>query len=113
MSLTVNGSAILDIGLKFRPRNTRIERKSRVADGSLVVDVIARKRVFSLTYEDLDGSEYEYWDDLYAAATSFTFTYPLDGETQTCTVWVANVEGQLVCESPERWAGVSITLEEI
>jgi len=50
---------------------------------------------------------------LYNAGTTFTFTYPLNGSTQSKTVWISDIAKEMILESPEVWQGVTITLEEI
>lgn len=112
MSLTINGSAIIS-PTNFRPVPFRIERRERTADGTMVIDVIATKHTFDLGYYELDGDEIVFWTGLYSAGATFTFTYPLNGATQTKTVWITDLTKELVLEDPEVWQGVNITMEEI
>lgn len=112
MSLTINGAAI-DSPTSFKVTPFRIERKDRTADGSLVTDVIATKRVYDLGYYQLDGDELVFWTTLYDAGETLTFTYPLNGSTQSKTCWITDMTKEMILESPEVWMGVTITMEEV
>lgn len=116
MSITINGSAIIPPN-SFIITPTRIERKERTANGTLVVDIIAIKNTYDLTYEDLtgasSGSEIKLWTDLYDAGSTFTLTYPQDGATISKTCWISELPRELYRETPEGWRNISITLEEI
>lgn len=112
MSLTINGAAI-ESPVSFKVTPFRIERKDRTADGSLVTDVIATKRVFEIGYYELTGSELSYWTTLYDAGAPITFTYPRNSSTQSSTCWITDLAKEMVLESPEVWQGVTITMEEI
>lgn len=112
MSLTINGAAI-DNPSSFKPVPFRIERRDRCADGTMVVDVINTKYTFELEYYQLDGSEIVYWTGLYDAGATLTFTFPLNGSTQSKTVWITDISKEMVLLSPEVWMNVRITMEEI
>lgn len=116
MSLTINGTAITSPNT-FNITPTRIERKQRTADGTMVIDVIARKNTYTLGYPYLSGgssgSEIQVWTTLYDTDATFTFVYPLNGASQTKTCWVSDIRYEMYSESPEVWRNVSITLEEI
>jgi hypothetical protein len=112
MSLTVNGADILS-PTSFEVTPFRIERRDRVASGAMVIDVIAVKHTYQLGYYALDGDELVFWTGLYNAGTTFTFTYPLNGSTQSKTVWISDIAKKMILESPEVWQDVTISMEEI
>lgn len=117
MSLTISGTAITTPN-SFSITPTRIERKDRTADGTLVIDIIARKNTYTLGYDYLigasSGSEIKVFTDLYNADAQFTFTYTQDGATVSKTCWISDIQRELYSESPvEAWQNISITLEEI
>ena len=112
MTLTVNGTIILS-PISFVPTPFRIERRDRTADGTMVIDIIAIKHTYEVRYEELYGSELVFWTTLYDAGVPVTLTYPLNKSTQTKTVWITDIDKELVLEDPEVWQDVTISMEEI
>ena len=112
MSLTANGTTLLDPN-DFSVTPFRIERSKRTADGSLVTDVIAIKHSYQIGYDELDGDEVVFWTTLYEGGSTFTFTYPRNGSTQSKTVWITDLTKKMTSITPETWEDVVISMEEV
>lgn len=85
-----------------RPTNFKIERYNvtnleRLADASMVGDLIAKKRKFYFTYEQISGYDLDIilsaiWE---STALFFTLTYPENGIQKTATVYVGSIPSEL------------------
>lgn len=102
---------------KFDIKNQKIETKTRLSSGKLVIDSITTKRIFELSYPFISNVNLDIFRDAYIKTGSFfTFTFRHDGSTKTATVTMNDFPESLYYEetSANNWMykDVSITLEE-
>jgi len=67
----------------------KLVKAGRVASGKMTLEVIARKRKFTLSYNTLTGSDFATLVSVIDTNDAFlTFEFPeSDGSTSTCTVY--------------------------
>jgi len=111
MTWTLGGTAI-PYPTEFPVEIIDIKYADRVASGKMVVDLIAKKRRFTLVYEDPELADLVTFLTLKALDAFLEFVYVENGVEVTKTVWMGDIsyEGEYV--NPETWKNVEIPLEE-
>lgn len=95
-NFTINGIAIKNPS-GFKKERYKVTNMERLADATMVGDLIAKKRKFYFTYNAISGDDLDtildaIWDtdDLF-----FPLTYVENGETHTVTVYVGSIPADL------------------
>lgn len=95
-NFTVNGIAIKNPS-KFKIERYNITNMERLADATMVGDLIAKKRKFYFTYDAISGDELD--NILEAIWDSTTLFFPLEylenGVSKTATVYVGSIPTEL------------------
>jgi hypothetical protein len=95
-NFTVNGIAIKNPS-KFKIERYNITNMERLADATMVGDLIAKKRKFYFTYDAISGDELD--KILEAIWDSTTLFFPLEylenGVPKTATVYVGSIPTEL------------------
>jgi len=92
--IKLNGTAIKN-PTSFEVEKYKLTKAGRVASGKMTMDVIAKKRKFSLSYEVLSGKHLKTITDiLYSDDAFFTLEYEENGEMQSVTVYVGAIKAQ-------------------
>ena len=96
MSFIINGIAVKNPS-SFKKERYMITNMERLANASMVGDLIAKKRKFYFTYDAITGEELDrileaIWDsdDLF-----FTLSYPENGVQKTAEVYVGSIPADL------------------
>ena len=114
-----------DIEIKT-PHEWKVERytltnSARTANGDMVMDFVANKRKFTLTYSAITGPDLDtlidiLWTQLKETKKCFaTFEYPENGEIKTATVYAGAIPSELHRGGSTKywvWKNVSISLIE-
>ena len=112
MSHSIDGTTI-PTPQTFNVSSFDIKRESRLASGRLVVDVVATKKSFSLTWVDLTGTEMDSLLNLLYANTFLDYTYPDETGSDTATVTKGDVPRELwVNYDGKRYRGIQVELIE-
>jgi hypothetical protein len=121
---SLGGSLLSAGGLQVKTGLARIAQRTRLASGSLVEDIIATKRVWRFTYDELPGDTGDVLDDglgrdalrgLFDAGGTLTLTVPLEGgSTENVTVMFGENfdESRTRVRSFWRW-NVEFELDEV
>lgn len=111
--LTLNGTTIK------KPNNFGIEKYNltkagRTADGTMHLELIAKKRKFTLSYEVLRGTELEVILGIIdGTSVFFTLTYVENNVTKTATVYSGAIKStQFRTDGPWYWKDVTFDLIE-
>lgn len=96
---------------------SNIEKKERLANGTLVIDYIDVKKIFNLTFPTIYWSELKNILTVLEAGDFFTFQYDDEGtESLTATVYCSNYPRRLRFEDPtaDNWlyTDIGLTFEE-
>lgn len=90
-------------------------RKGKTASGKTVMDIVARKRRFTLQWNLLYGSDYKTIRDILDGGTFFEFVFP-DNKTAAATATVSTdsgITGELLTRNGDwLFKNVELTLEE-
>ena len=96
MAFVINGVAVKNPST-FKKERYMVTTMERLANASMVGDLIAKKRKFYFTYEAITGDELDtileaIWDsdDLF-----FTLSYPENGKQKTAEVYVGSIPAEL------------------
>lgn len=104
---------------KFTQRRIEFSREDRTADGTLVIDYIALKYEFVLTYETMDDTLLNQLESLYFQRTALSLiVFYTDTSSSTYSVRMKPFnQNRLLLYGSETgvaiWQGVTIVLEEI
>jgi hypothetical protein len=99
----------------FKIERYKITNASRLANGNMTADVLARKRTFNLTYNQIKASELNkildaVWNNM---SYFFSFTYVDNGVAQSATVYPGSIPAELYCPIGDwTWKNVSFSLIE-
>lgn len=90
-------STVIKNPTTFKVERYNVTDMQRLANGSMSGDLIAQKRKFYFTYDAMTGDEL---DTIIKAIYDskkifFTLTYPYNGTTKTCTVYVGSIPSEL------------------
>ena len=96
----------------FRISMNEIVREQRTASGKLVKDVIATKRVFSLTYNALKPEQVNVLLTEKNRNQFLEFEYPDGGEQKKAIVWFGEIDRTRLLKGIEIWKNFSFILEE-
>lgn len=92
MIIKLNGVRIKD-PTDWDVEEYKLTKAGRVASGKMVMDVVAKKRKFVLSYNVLSGTHLKTIRDiLYSDASFFTLEYEDNGVLQTATVYVGAIK---------------------
>ena len=115
-NFVINGASVKN------PTSFKIERYSvtnmeRLADASMVGDLIAKKRKFYFTYDAISGYDLDIILDAIWNTSSlfFTISYPYNGITKTASVYVGSIPTELHHAGKTTnwvWKGVTFNLIE-
>jgi hypothetical protein len=89
-----------------------ISKSSRVASGLMVKDIIAVKRIFSLSYNGLKPEEALIFINAYKAGESVEFEFDDIEGIETAKVFVTALPREIYIHEPNYTKNVKITLEE-
>ena len=103
----------IPIPSSFNIEPVKIRRADRTASGNKVIDIIAIKNNYKLTYEFLTASEVAIFKTEYLRDKILSFKYPDGGVIQTVAVDFVRFPRRLQLEEPEYWTGITIELEEV
>ena len=99
---------------KFKISNIELSRKGRTADGTLVKDIIATKKEFSLSYDMIDDSELQKYIDLYAEDSELILRDSRSDGYTDYTVLMDPIDYERIIASEDGlWGNVQITLSEV
>lgn len=99
---------------KFKISNIELSRKGRTADGTLVKDIIATKKEFSLSYDMIDDSELQKYIDLYAEDSELILRDSRSDGYTDYTVLMDPIDYERIIASEDGlWGNVQITLTEV
>lgn len=95
MDIRINGITVAT-PTNYRVERYKITQAERTASGDMVMDVIAKKRKFTLEYAAITGSEMNrILDILDTDAAFFELSYPDRGVISTATVYVGSINQTL------------------
>lgn len=103
----------------FSQKRLEISREERTADGTLVIDYIAVKYIFTLAYETMDNQLLDLFESLYFQRTTLSLiVYYSETGSSTYSVRMKPFDQtRLLLSGSETdqaiWSGVTIELEEI
>lgn len=105
-------------GITVTTEDKEIAREDRVANGDLVIDVIAVKKVFSLKLDALMGQDLmETMLALYTSGVSEVLSFILENENASTTTYSVKfrpfTRTTLLKKDRWLWEGVTFTLEEV
>ena len=117
IQLGVSGSESLlpATGRTFSESIEEVSREERTASGRLVRDIRATKKVFTLSYELIDGDDLEDFKTLYDLQTELNLIHEYTAsQTEQYTVLMRPFDyTRLVLLSPGLWQGATIELAEV
>ncbi len=90
MALRINGTTI-KTPTSFKISFYKLSDAKRLANGEMVMDIIATKRRFDIEYAAISGPELKTITDILEASTFVTFSYPEGGVEQTATVYPGDI----------------------
>lgn len=101
----------------FKIERYNITTLTRLADASMVGDIIAKKRKFYFTYNAISGDDLDtilgaIWE---TNALFYTLTYPFNGTTKTAQVYSGAIPSELYKAGKTTnwvWSGVTFNLIE-
>jgi len=113
ISLTLNGTPI-KTPTSFNISRFKLSKAERVASGKMVMDIVARKRKFSLSYTVLSGADLKTILDILDTDTAFfAFTYTdEDGAAKSATVYPGAIAQDKFRSTPWYWKNVKFDLIE-
>jgi hypothetical protein len=93
---SINGTDIKN-PTTFKISRYRITKSNRLADGTMSMELIAKKRKFFFTYDAIDTKEKdaileEIWEN---DDNFYDFSYEEDGETKSATVYAGELPTEL------------------
>ena len=96
MAFIINGVAVKNPST-FKKERYMVTTMERLANASMVGDLIAKKRKFYFTYEAISGEELDtileaIWD---TDELFFTLAYPENGIQKTAEVYVGSIPAEL------------------
>lgn len=98
---------------QFVISNSPIEKITRLASGKLVKDVVAIKKTFSLSYNDITGTDLNTILGIIGTGDFVTLEYPTETGTGTATVTAGEIPRELWINSgAKRYREVSLELVE-
>lgn len=99
----------------FKIEKYKITNAQRLANGDMTADVIAKKRKFTFTYNQITSTELDkildiLWDD---TGYFYTFTWVENGKEKSAPVYPGSIPQELHCPvGIWVWKGVSFSLIE-
>ncbi len=99
----------------FKIEKYKITNASRLANGDMTADVLARKRKFTMTYNQIKATELNkiidiLWNNM---DYFFPFTYIENGVAQSATVYPGSIPAELYAPVGDwTWKNVSFSLIE-
>ncbi len=117
-AMAINGVAIrnpTDLTIEYYT----ITQAGRVATGDMVMDYVASKRTFELTYSHITSTDLNtildiLWTNLATTKQCFhTLTYLDDGVTKTATVYAGAIPKKLHCGQGAQWVWKNVTFSLI
>lgn len=99
----------------FKIERYRITKSERVASGKMVMEHIARKRKFYLTWEAIDASELNKILDIIWETNScfFTFSYVESNTTKTAKCYVGSIPSTLYRTGDGDWIWKDVSMNFI
>lgn len=98
---------------KFEINTFDIKRETRLSSGKMVIDIVATKKRFSLTYTDLTGVQLNNILDLIYGAAFVNYEYPTETGTSTTLVTRGETPRELWSNfGDKRYRGIRIELIE-
>jgi hypothetical protein len=113
MSLTINGT-VIKTPTNFTIERFNLTKAGRTASGKMTMELIAKKRKFTLEYAVLTGSELNTILSLIDGnVLFFTLGYTENGTAKTATVYAGAIPSTLYRnDGPYYWTDVSFSLIE-
>jgi len=102
-------------GRTFTEKFEELSREQRTANGRLVRDVIAIKKIVRMSYELVDGDDLDTFKMLYELQAELSFIHQRTNSTQdTYTVLLRPFDyTRLVLLAPGLWTGAVLELAEV
>ena len=98
---------------KFEIDYQEISRTDRTASGRRVKDIIALKKVFTLTFDGMLPENMKYLRDLYEAGSAVNFIYEDADGIQSAYVDIVSIPRELFTYKMKYSQNITITLEEV
>lgn len=94
-----------------------LENSRRLGGGKLVKELIATKKIFTLTYPVITWANLKLFRDAYQTNDAFTFIYEDQGATQSATVFISKLPRRLSlinasARTTDQYRDVTIEMEE-
>jgi len=90
-----------------------ISKSERTMTGRLVKDIVAIKRIFSITYQGLTPEQALIFIDIYNSGREVIFEFEDVRGIETATVYIASLPREIFIHKPQYTKNVTITLEEV
>lgn len=90
-----------------------ISKSDRTASGRRVTDVVARKKIFNITYNGLLPEDMKFLTELYTKNEDVNFIYEDENGTQKVLVDITALPRDIYTPKPQYSKNINITLEEI
>ena len=90
-----------------------ISKKERTITGRLVKDIVAIKRIFSITYQGLTPEQALIFIDAYRSGMAVSFEFEDIRGPETTTVYIQSLPREIYSHKPRYSQNVTITLEEV
>lgn len=99
----------------FKIERYRITKAERVASGKMVMENIARKRKFYLTWEAISATDLNKILDIIWETSScfFTFQYVESNQVKTATCYVGSIPTTLFRSDPANWVWKDVSMNFI
>lgn len=114
MSFRINGAPFKNPS-GFKHERYNVTESQRLADGTMAMELIAKKRKFTFTYSSISATDFDTILDLLWETNDvfFTLTYPDHGIDKTAVVYPGAIPSDLYKANAEWvWQGVSFSLIE-
>jgi len=113
MAYKLNGTVIRN-PTSFETELYKLTKAGRLASGKMVMDVIAKKRKFNLTYDVLSGPDLDTITSiLFNDSAFYEFEYVENGEVKTATVYVGAIKyNRFRSDGKWYWKNVEFALIE-
>ena len=110
-----NEEELTSVGRKFTETDFEITREDRTASGRLVIDVIATKKKFNLSYELVTNTTLEQLNRLYSTGGILSLrTQNNDGSVNHYMVkFRPFTRSRFLAVGEWLWEGISLELEEV
>ena len=115
LGLTTGSLALLSaFGRKYNITTLEQARAGRTASGRFVKDIIADKKLFSLSYSLIDNSELQKFISYYNLKVELVFRDIQETGYTDYTVLIAPIDrDRIIASSDSLWGNVLIELEEV